>query len=169
MLFPFPRVINQFAAWLEQTTASETIAAHGWVVPVVQSIHIMAIATIAGSALMLNLRLLGVCAVEQRLNVVARRFMPFIWWSLLVLLATGIIMIVGEPPRSLRNPIFQLKLLLILGAVVVTLACERWIRTRTTAADTAARPTTAAAVLAASSILAWISVVFAGRWIAYFS
>jgi hypothetical protein len=169
MLFPFPRAINQFAAWLEQTAASEAIAAHGWVVPVVQSIHIMAIATIAGSALMLNLRLLGVCAVEQRLKIVARRFMPFIWWSLLVLLATGTIMIVGEPPRSLRNPIFQLKLLLILTAVSVTFACERWIRTRPAAVDAAARPTTAAAVLAAASILAWISVVFAGRWIAYFT
>jgi hypothetical protein len=169
MLLPFPHAINQFSAWLERTPASEAIAAHGWVVPVVQSIHIMAIATVAGSALMIDLRLLGSYAVEQPLKVVSTRFMPFVWWSLLVLLATGIIMIVGEPPRSLRNPIFQLKLFLILAAVVVTLACQFWIRTRSASVDTAARPSTAAAALAAASLVAWISVIFAGRWIAYFT
>ena len=71
MLFPFPHAINQFGAWLERTPASEAIAAHGWVVPVVQSIHIMAIATVAGSALMIDLRLLGSYAVEQPLKVVS--------------------------------------------------------------------------------------------------
>ena len=40
--------------------------------------------------------------------------------SLLILLATGTIMIIGEPPRTLKNPVFQLKMALLVGAVTVT-------------------------------------------------
>ena len=40
------------------------------------------------------------------------RFLPLVWWSLPVLLATGAIMIIGEPARSLKNPAFQLKMTL---------------------------------------------------------
>ena len=35
---------------------------HAWVVPTVQSIHVLGIATVAASALMINLRLLGLYA-----------------------------------------------------------------------------------------------------------
>jgi hypothetical protein len=161
MLLPFPKPINQFAAWLEATPASEAIASHAWVVPTVQSIHILAIATVAASALMIDLRLLGIYAPDQPLKAVGARFMPFLWWSLLVLLITGSIMIVGEPPRSLRNSAFQLKMLLLIAAVTVTVISQIWIR-RTDGGRGAA-----AATLAAISMALWVGIIFAGRWIAY--
>ena len=105
--------LNGICHWIDQTALSQWIQIAGWVVPTVQTIHILAIAVVASSALMLDLRLIGVFWANRPLEAVKARFLPLVWWPLLVLLATGIIMIVAEPARSLKNPAFQLKMGLV--------------------------------------------------------
>jgi len=78
------------------------------------------VAVVITSALMIGLRLIGILGVDQPLKRVSARFLPFIWWPLLLLLATGTVMIVGEPARSLKNPVFQLKMSLLVVAIIVT-------------------------------------------------
>ncbi len=129
--------LDNFCAWLEQTPLSQTIQAAGWIVPAVQTIHILAIAAVMSSALMIALRL-------------ETRFRRVIWWALPVLLATGTVMIIGEPVRSLENPIFQLKMALLVCAVAVTLLPYK------------------NRMVAVASLSLWIGIVFAGRWIAYY-
>src|SRR5258707_10457064 len=107
---------------------SRIIQVHDWIIPTVQSIHILAISAVAASALMINLRLLGLYAADQPLREILARFLPFIWWPLIVLLLTGIVMIVGEPPRSLKNPVFQLKMPLLVAALVATSLCRLILR-----------------------------------------
>src|SRR5215468_5367480 len=105
--------LNQFSFWLDQTPFSQTIQTKAGIVPTVQTVHILAIAMVMTSALMIDLRLIGVVNRDQTFARVCARFLPFVWWPLLVLLLTGVIMIVGEPARSLKNPVFQLKVALI--------------------------------------------------------
>jgi hypothetical protein len=99
---------------------------------------------------------------------VKARFLPLVWWTLLVLLATGIIMIIAEPARSLKNPAFQLKMGLLIAALTVT-ALFQFLHRRNAAFGDAAGPRAAAVTLAVVSILLWSSIIFAGRWIAYFA
>src|SRR5438093_9208521 len=124
----FAKSLDLICKWLEQTALSQTIQATDWVVPTVQSIHIMAIAVVAASALMIDLRLVGAFGVDQPLKDVSSRFLPFVWWPLLILLAAGIIMIVSEPPRSLKNPAFQLKMALLVVAIIVTAVIQFRVR-----------------------------------------
>jgi uncharacterized membrane protein SirB2 len=158
--------LNQICQWIDQTAVSEWIKQAAWVVPTVQTIHILAIAVVASSALMLDLRLIGVFWGNRPLEVVKARFLPLIWWPLLLLLATGIIMITAEPARSLKNPAFQLKMLLLIAALVVTGLFQFLHRRSSTSGD---GPRAAAATLAIVSIVLWSSIIFAGRWIAYFA
>jgi len=58
--------INQFCLWLEQTALSETIRSIAWFVPAVQTVHILAIATVIGAVLMLSLRLLALVGHPTR-------------------------------------------------------------------------------------------------------
>ena len=160
--------LNQICQWLEQTSASQWVAATGWVVPTVQTIHILAIAVVASSALMLDLRLIGVFWANRPVEAVKARFMPLIWWPLLILLGTGIIMITAEPARSLKNPAFQLKMLLLISALIVTWLVQLLHR-RNAAFGDVTGPRAAAVTLAIVSILLWSSIIFAGRWIAYFA
>lgn len=145
------QALDRFCSWLEQTPLSQAVQSTAWVVPAVQTIHILAIAAVMSSVLMLDLRLLGVVGSDQPLARVTSRFRPVIWWTLPVLLATGVVMIIGEPARSLANPVFQLKMLLLLAAIAVTAAFHKGSR-----------------IVAVVSLSLWIGIVFAGRWIAYY-
>jgi hypothetical protein len=160
--------LSQLSAWLEQTQMSQAIQVHDWIVPIVQSIHILAIAAVASSALMINLRLLGLYAADQPLKEILARFLPFIWWPLIVLLLTGIVMIVGEPPRSLKNPGFQLKMALLFAALVATAICQFTLRRHPAFGDLTTGRRAGAATLASVSMLLWVGIIFAGRWIAYY-
>jgi len=100
---------------------------------------------------MLDLRLLGIVGRDQPLGRVTNRFRPVIWWTLPILLVTGVVMIIGEPARSLANPVFQLKMLLLLAAIAVTAAFHKESR-----------------IIAIVSLSLWVGIVFAGRWIAYY-
>ena len=154
------QALLNFCSWIEQTSFSLTIQSTPWIVPSVQTVHILAIAAVLSSALMLNLRLLGVVAREQSLARVSDRFRPVIWSSLPILLVSGMVMIAGEPARSLANAVFQLKMLLLLAAIALTLVFK--VR-----ADEADSVSVARKVTAVLSLMLWTAIVFSGRWIAY--
>lgn len=161
--------LNEICHWIDQTALSQAIQAAKWAVPAVQTIHILAIAIVASSALMVDLRLLGVFWANRPIKDVMSRFLPLVWWPLLVLLATGVIMIIAEPARSLKNPAFQLKMLLLIAALVVTALFQFLQRRNASFGDPRSGPRAAAATLAIVSMLLWSSIIFAGRWIAYYA
>ena len=158
--------LTHFCAWLDHTAVSQLIQGAGWIVPGVQTIHILAIAALLGSQTMIAGRLVGLIGRDQSPSRFAARFLPFLWWSLLVLLATGIVMIIGEPARELANPVFQLKMLLLISAILVTRALAPRLEEQSSrpATGSASRSARALGVVA---LLLWVGIIFAGRWIAY--
>jgi hypothetical protein len=163
------RLLGEFCSWLEETPLSQTIQSTTWLVPAVQTIHILVIAVVATSALMIDLRLIGVFGADQSLKAVSSRFLPFIWWPLLLLLATGIIMIIGEPARSLKNPVFQLKMGLLVSVLILTCIYQFLLRRRSVLGDLTTDLHIVGTSIAALSMLLWAGIIFAGRWIAYYS
>jgi hypothetical protein len=161
--------IDAFCWWLEHTALSQTIQGVNWIVPAVQTVHILAITVVAASALMIDLRLLGLFSADRPLRQVSARFMPLIWWPLLVLLATGAIMIVGEPARSLKNPAFLLKMALLVTALVVTALLQLRMRRDPALGSPASGHRVVATAIAIVSMMLWSGIIFAGRWIAYYS
>src|SRR4029079_18510188 len=95
--------IDAFCWWLEHTALSQKIQSVDWIVPAVQTVHILAITVVAASALMINLRVLGVFSADRPLQEVSARFLPLVWWPLLVLLASGAIMSSRATARSTTN------------------------------------------------------------------
>ncbi len=161
--------LNEICHWIDQTALSQAIQVTNWVLPTVQTIHILAIAAVASSALMIDLRLIGVFWANRPMKEVTSRFLPLVWWPLLILLATGVIMIVAEPTRSLKNPAFQLKMLLLVAALAVTGLFQFLQRRNASFGDPRSGPRAAAVTVAIVSMLLWSSIIFAGRWIAYFA
>jgi uncharacterized protein DUF6644 len=161
--------LNVICAWIEETRLSQTIQVTKWIVPTVQTVHILAIAVVAGSVLMINLRLIGVLGADQPLKAVTARYLPFVWWPLLVLLATGAIMIIGEPPRSLKSPAFQIKMALLVAALTVTGLFQLVLKRDRRFGDAGGGRRVAATTIAVLSMLLWTGIIFAGRWIAYYT
>ncbi|KTB57499.1 hypothetical protein RJC98_19620 [Pseudomonas allii] len=153
-------------AWIYASPFSTAIRDILWVIPTVQSIHIIAITVLFGSALISDLRLAGVFAREEPLRGIVRRYYPWMRNALIVLLCTGLVMIIAEPDRVLVNSTFWLKMVLVVTAFSVTWLLRRPLLRPTGAAgsDDATRSVKACAWL---SIGLWCVVIICGRWIAY--
>lgn len=147
--------MDAFAAWLHATALSQTIQAVRWIVPLFQSIHIVMIGVLFVSSLMVCLRVLGKAGVDQSYDDVQRRFMPWMRGALVMLLATGIVLIIGEPARELGATSFWLKMLLVVVAGVLNVSLAR------------SPQSSSARGRAVVLIGVWIAIIFLGRAIAY--
>jgi hypothetical protein len=136
-------------------------------VPAVQTVHILAIAAVMAAVLFLNLRLLGVVGRDRPLAEVSARFRPIIWWTLPILLMSGAFLIIGEPVRSLENPIFQLKMFLLITVIIVTLSYQAPLNKDGHFWDATSSRRVSIKAIAVLSLILWIGIVCAGRWIAY--
>jgi uncharacterized membrane protein SirB2 len=158
--------LDNLCAWIEQTPLSQAIQVTAWSVPAVQTVHILAIAAVMASVLMLNLRLLGVVGVDRSIAEVSARIRPVIWWTLPILLVSGLLLIIGEPVRSLENPIFQVKMLMLITVIVLTLAYQVPLTKDSHFWERSGRSITIK-LIAIVSLALWVAIVCAGRWIAY--
>jgi hypothetical protein len=157
-------VLSQFCTWLSATALSQHIQDAFWVIPTVQTVHIVSIAIVMTSMAMLDLRLVGIAGRRQSLPDMAGRFLPWVWIALVVLLCSGTILIIGEPGRDLLNVVFWIKMSLLATAVVLTWTFQRMLQRSTTFWD---RNRAAAVLLGSVSLVIWVGIVAAGRWIAY--
>jgi hypothetical protein len=159
--------VAQFCDWLSQTPISMTFQSVQWIIPMVQSVHILAIAIVMSSVIMVDLRLMGLMGHTQSISGLARRFLPWVWWSLLVLLVTGAILITAEPRRDLLNPVFQAKMALLVVAMAVTAVFQTTVARNMEIWDLSPSKRSGAWVTAVLSLLVWTAIVGCGRWIAY--
>lgn len=135
--------------------------------PVIQTVHILAIAAIMGSVVLIDLRLLGLMLPSQRIPELTRRLMPWTWCALPVLFLSGVVFVLARPQRYAMNPVFRIKFLLLLPAVLLTLAFHLVSIKDPAFWESSTARRAASRVVAASSLLLWLAVVMAGRWIAY--
>ncbi len=159
--------VARFCDWLSQTPISMTFQSVAWIIPMVQSVHILAIAIVMSSVIMVDLRLMGVMGHTQSISGLTRRFVPWVWWSLLVLLVSGAILITAEPRRDLLNPVFQAKMALLAIAVAVTAMFQATVARNMEIWDLSPQNRTGAWVTAVVSLLVWTAIIGCGRWIAY--
>jgi hypothetical protein len=159
--------VQAFSESLAATSLSTLIRNVQWIIPTVQTIHILSIAIVMSSVSMIDLHVLGIISRAQPLAAVAQRFLPWIWWALIVLLLSGSALIIGEPERSLRNPAFVLKMSMICMVLVLTLAFQRGLRRDAQFWEKSPGRRVGGRVVAVVSLALWIGIVFAGRWIAY--
>jgi uncharacterized membrane protein SirB2 len=152
--------------WISSTRANALIRDTAWIIPVVQSVHILAIAVVMGSVLLLNLRVVGIIGAGEAKDVFTRRYLPWVWNGLVVLLISGIILIVGEPGRDLENSTFWTKMVLVGCAIALTLILEQPVVRRATFWDVPGRRWMSR-VLACLAMGCWVGIVLCGRWIAY--
>jgi len=90
---------------------------------------------------------------------------PWVWGALPVLALSGSILIIGEPSRELQNPYFRAKMVMLATVILITLVVQLQNKKNATYWETRR----AAAILTGlASLLLWVGIVTAGRWIAYY-
>lgn len=150
-----------------QNPVSLAMASSPWVVPTMQSIHILAVAVTFTSVLIVALRLLGVAWAGQSVRQTTDRFAPWVWAALVVLAATGVILILAEPVRELMAVSFWLKMVLILLTIVIAGRFLRSVKTSPVYWDEAGRADSVVRRNTLVTVGILIAIVFLGRFIAY--
>ena len=160
--------MKQFALWLSSTSPSVFIQEHNaWAIPVIQSMHIVGIAMVMGSALMIDLRILGWAWADETLRQTMRRFGPWLTGSLVLLLATGILMVIGEPVRELVTFSFWLKMALVAAGALAAAIFQRTLHRHEQRWEDTLVHKRSIRALAILTFLIWACVIVLGRLIAY--
>jgi hypothetical protein len=162
--------VESFAASLQSTAFSDALKSAGWIVPTLQTAHILMIGVVFISILMIALKVFGRVRADEPLSRVWKRFAPFLWAGLVVMAVSGILLVIAEPVREFMTLSFRLKMLLLLFGVVSAAMFGRKVRA---AAGSGAdfgehQPAPAGLRVAAMATVAlWIAIIFLGRAIAY--
>lgn len=160
-------MLYQFCDWLQNTPFGLYIQDEFWVIPMLQSAHILGIGVLFVSIAMIDLRVLGVRDQFGAVSVSSRQLLPWTWAGLGVLTLTGALLFTGEATRCFINPGFRAKMVLLVIGVLTTIYFQRTVGQAVAAdADNAAR-TPAVKLAAVLSLAVWVGVIVFGRWIAY--
>jgi hypothetical protein len=160
-------LVYGFAQWLQSTRLSVTIQSIEWIIPTVQSIHIITIGIVFVSLLVIALRVMGWIRMDQAFGAVMNRFYPWVGRGLVVLAATGLTLVVGEPVRELMSLSFWLKMGLIAIGITSAVAFRRSLGPAVLAAGREPEFSAATRAAAVATVLLWLAIIFLGRAIAY--
>jgi uncharacterized protein (DUF697 family) len=140
-----------------------------WVIPVSQSIHIIGMSVLFASALMINMRLLGVTRFGRPAAQLVRTLLPWMWTALGALLATGTVQTIAEPVRQFVTPAFWAKMSMIVVVVTMTAIFMHHLRRKAADGDGAAKRPSGTRLFAVLSTMLWVAIIICGRLIGYTS
>lgn len=158
--------MNEIASWLYNTRFSRLVQVHDWVVPTVQTIHILAMCVVFSSVFATCLGTLGWVGRGQTRLATLRRFAPWFWTALLIMLATGVVLVFGEPARELLSVSFWVKMSLLAIGTVIAAIFQSSLR-RSGADDQVATARSSTRAIAFISLFIWIGIAVLGRFIAW--
>jgi putative copper export protein len=157
----------EFLIDLSQSPLSLAMATSSWVVPTMQSIHIISIAVIFVSVLVTALRVIGVTWGGVSVRNTVDRFAPWAWTALAVLAVTGIVLILAEPLREILALSLWLKMILLVIAITISVRFLRAVRRNEAFAAVDGPVDPALRRNAIITIAIWVAIIFLGRFIAY--
>jgi hypothetical protein len=153
-----------FFQWCQDSALGVMIRESVWMFPIIEAVHLLALALIGGAVLIVDMRLAGLALREQPAATIARDAEPWLIGSLAVMIISGVLLFVSEALKCYYSPPFWLKMLFLSLAVTFTFTLRRRVAT---AADSFAGPWRRKAV-AIVSVLLWSGVGLMGRGIGFY-
>ena len=135
-----------------------------WMFPVIECVHLLALAMLGGAVMIVDFRLLGFGLSGKPLREVAESMQPWLKRSLITILVTGVLLFMSEAVKCYYSPPFWYKMGFLATAIIFTFS----IKKRVLATDEAALGPIKGRVIALLSLGLWFGVGFSGRWIAFY-
>lgn len=132
-----------------------------WAYPLVNLTHVLAIGFLVTSAVLMDLRVLGLAGRRLEVAIVISHLRPVAITGLTVAVVAGFLLFTVQATHYAANPIYLAKMALLAVAVLNAVLFTSFRAER----DPEAGATRAMALL---SIVLWLSVALAGRLIAFF-
>ncbi len=161
MLFP--------ALWpaLEASPVGAYVASSTWAFPTLESVHVVAIVTVIGTILVMDLRLLGVASTASAVTRMSDDTLRWTWGAFVVAMITGGLLFTAKATDYTVNPFFfwKMAMIFIAGVNMAVFHLFTWRSVKTWDRDSAVPP--AGRIAGGLSLFFWIVVVFLGRAIGF--
>jgi hypothetical protein len=141
-----------FLIWLQDSAFSTWLRESDWAIFAVLILHTIGMAFLTGAGIVVALRMLGI-APQVPLPLLPR-FTPVMMIGLIVAILSGVLLVMSYPAKALTNPLFYIKLLVLVAAVFATRALL-------------AKGSSSSKRLAFLSIALWVIAIIAGKFLAY--
>lgn len=160
--------MQEFLAWVEASSLGHAMRNAGvWAYGVTNLIHILGVATLFGSVLVLDLRLLGLWRRAPLVGLTTAT-VPLAVTGFAIAVASGSCLISTNATEYIGNPFIPIKFTAIglglLNAVIMTFLPAWRERTKR---DLTAREQRQLRVAGGVSLASWLTAVSAGRLIGY--
>jgi hypothetical protein len=155
--------IASFFQWIRDTSLATAVRESSLAYPIIMALHLTSLAVFGGMILMTDLRLLGVAMADIPAADAIRQLR---WWKragFVIMVTCGALLAAAKADQYYTNPYFQIKMALLVLVGVHALI----FRPRVYAHPENATPRMAR-MAACISLVLWLGIMSAGRWIAYY-
>jgi hypothetical protein len=133
----------------------------------VQTLHLAGMSVLVASITAFDLRLLGIALKGVSVSRLADRLLPATWGGFALMAITGGLMFAAQAAKYCTNWIFLTKILLIFLAGINMAVFHFTVYRSVSKWDEASATPLSAKLVGTFSVLLWVSVVVAGRWIGF--
>jgi Family of unknown function (DUF6644) len=153
--------------WLDSTRLNALLRTSSWFFATFDVIHTLGIVLVAGTIMFVDLRLLGLILRSEPVAAVIRRIVPWTLRGFALMFFTGASLFTSEPVKMYHSPAFRIKLVLLTLAGMNALLFHLTVYRRAPGWDPQAPAPFQARLAGLLSLALWISIIAAGRAIAY--
>ena len=149
--------------WCYGTAIGEGIRNSTWLFPVIEAFHLLGLGLVAGSVLLVDLRLLGVGLSKQPAAQLWASARPWLIGGVTLMFASGTPLFLSESIKCLYSFAFWVKMTSLFLVLLFTFTVLR----RVTQARTPSDQPLSGRVTAIISLVLWFGVAWGGRWIGF--
>jgi hypothetical protein len=152
---------------IEYSALGQWLAADPLAFPMIESAHVIALVTVFGSILIMDLRMMGFASNASAISKISRETVTLTWIAFVLAAITGSLLFISKASSYMMNPYFLVK----MGLIVVAGMNMAWFHLITQKSmdqwDTSAAIPTSVKLAGALSLTLWLMVIFYGRAIGF--
>jgi len=153
--------------WVDSTRLNAILRQSNWAFPALDTIHTIGIVMVAGTIMLVDLRLLGLGLRSVPIAQLVSRIVPSTLWGFALMFVSGGLLFSSEAVKLYHSPAFRIKMILLALAGLNALIFHRTIYRDVANWDPASDVPAQARLAGLLSLVFWIAIIAAGRAIAY--
>lgn len=153
--------------WLAATPASTALRESRYLYLAILATHVLTLTVFLGTAIIVDLRLLGVSMSRVPVSQVLTRLLPWTTGGFAVMAGSGMLMFFASPADKFVNLFFRAKMAMLGLAGLAVWLFFRTVHRSIDDWDNAPVPPPAARLAGGLTLLLWTAILVAGRMIPY--
>jgi len=160
--------LQAFCDWVENSAVGAAMGQSAYLFPLVESLHVLAIAVMMGTIAFVDLRLMGLINRDLPVSKTLREMLPYTIGSFIASAITGTLLWTSHAMQYLQTGAFVAKMVL-MGVAGINILVFHGVIQRGMAQWDLGKVPWRARLAGCTSLLLWIAVVTCGRWIGFSS